>query len=142
MTIDVEFAKYKDLLLTKKCLLHLAIVRRDGTPHLTPLWFSMTPKQFEDRIICFNTAKGRVKAHLLRKGTKCSMTVVDPSNMYRYIGLEGEVEEIIEGEIAENHFKDLVQKYVESGQWRYRSPEEERLMYKVRVHRTFGSYYT
>ncbi len=81
--------KSKDLLAwEKKAFVILALVRSDGTPHVTPVWFD-----WDGTHIVINTARGRVKDKLLRKHPAVAMVVLDPANPYRYLQIRGKVAE-------------------------------------------------
>jgi nitroimidazol reductase NimA-like FMN-containing flavoprotein (pyridoxamine 5'-phosphate oxidase superfamily) len=55
---------YLDLLQEKKAFANLATVRADGSPQVTPVWVD-----YSGGLIRFNTAKGRVKARILKPGS-------------------------------------------------------------------------
>ena len=78
--------KFLDLLTTKKPLANIATIMPDGTPQVTPVWFDYTNGK-----IRINTARGRVKAKNMKVGAKVALAIVDPDNVYRYIGIRGPV---------------------------------------------------
>ena len=134
MSKDIE--KYKDLFFTKKALAHVAITRKNGTPHVTPVWFDLTEEDFKNGFLKFNSAKGRVKTNNLLVGSKVSISILDPEDAYRYIGLDGEITEIIEGKEAENHIHSLSQKY--RGKEYFDIPENQvRVKYIVKINNVF-----
>jgi PPOX class probable F420-dependent enzyme len=70
----------------KKAFAFLALVMKDGTPHVTPVWFD-----YDGTHIVVNTARGRVKDKILRKHPRVALAIPDPANPYRYIQIRGKV---------------------------------------------------
>jgi PPOX class probable F420-dependent enzyme len=82
--IPKEFA---DLLSReKKAFADLALVLRDGTPQVTPVWFD-----WDGKLIIVNTARGRVKDKVLHRKPVVALLIADPASMYRYIQIKGRV---------------------------------------------------
>ena len=83
---------YLDLLSwEKKAFAHLAIVLRDGVPHVTPVWFD-----YDGTHVIVNSAIGRVKDKVLRRSGVAAIAISDPDNPYRYIQIRGKVVEVTE----------------------------------------------
>ena len=79
--------KYQDLISDKsKAFLFLATLMPDGSPQVTPVWFST-----DGEYILINTAEGRLKDKNMKARPKVAMTIQDPVDLYRYIGIRGEV---------------------------------------------------
>lgn len=116
---------YKDL-LDKKAFAQLATVMSDGSPHVTPVWWD-----YDGNHIRINTAKGRVKDRNMRRNKKVALTIVDPDNPYRYLGVRGEVAEITE-QGADAHIDLLAKKYLGKDKYPFRQPGEVRVLYKIR----------
>jgi len=66
---------FLDLLQEKKAFAHLATVRPDGSPQVTPVWFD-----YEGGRIRVNTAKGRVKARNMKTGVPVALAIMVMSN--------------------------------------------------------------
>ena len=97
---------YLDLLSwEKRAFAHLAIVLRDGTPHVTPLWFD-----YDGKHVIVNSALGRVKDKVLRRSGVAAIAISDPENPYRYIQIRGKVVEVTENG-AREMIDHLSQKY-------------------------------
>ena len=78
---------FADLLTReKKAFAFLALVKKDGTPQVTPIWFD-----YDGTHIIINTARGRVKDKILRKRPCVALAIQDPANPYRYIQIRGKV---------------------------------------------------
>ena len=110
----------------KKAFCQLATVMSDGTPQVTPVWF-----EYDGTHVVLNSAKGRTKDKNVRKNRKVALSIQDPDNPYRYVGLRGEVVEITE-KGAEDHIDKLAKKYIGQDKYPYRGPGEVRVIYKVR----------
>jgi len=116
---------YLDLLQEKKAFANLATVRADGSPQVTPVWVD-----YNGGLIRFNTAKGRVKARILKPGSPIALAIMDPDNPYRYIQIRGRVRRIVE-QGADAHIDSLAKKYLGKDQYPFRQPGEVRLMYEI-----------
>ena len=124
---------FKDLLADEtKTFLFLATTMDDGSPQVTPVWFSTDG----DRLL-INSATGRTKDRNMRARPKVAMAIMDPKNSYRYIQLRGEVVEITE-EGAREHINALAKKY--TGEHVYSgSLDETRVTYKIKVQKVFAN---
>ena len=118
---------FKDL-LQKKAFAHLATVMPDGRPQVTPVWFDV-----DGGLIRVNSARGRVKDRNMRRNAKVALSILDPDNPYRYLGILGDVVEVTE-QGADAHIDALAHKYI--GQdYPFRQPGEARVIYKIRPER-------
>ena len=118
-------AKFQDL-FQKKAFCQLATINRDGTPQVTPVWC-----EYDGTNVIFNSAKGRIKDKNVRRNPHVALSIQDPDNPYRYLGLSGEVVEISETG-ADDHIDRLSKKYLGQDKYPYRSATEVRVIYKVR----------
>ena len=75
-------------LLEKPNFVHLALVRRDGTPHSIPVWVGL-----EDERILIGTAMGSLKSRATKRNPAVALSVVDRDNPYREANLTGRVVE-------------------------------------------------
>ena len=67
--------KYHDLLADEtKAYLFLATIMADGTPQVTPVWFST-----EENYILINTNTGRVKDRNMQARPHVAMVIQDPN---------------------------------------------------------------
>ncbi|MHA2366465.1 MAG: pyridoxamine 5'-phosphate oxidase family protein [Candidatus Hodarchaeales archaeon] len=130
---------YRDILLEKKSFVQVALVQKNGNPHVTPLWFSMSDQDFKDGLININTAHGRVKARNLKEGTKVALSIQDPDNPYKYLGLIGSIKYVIEGKEAEDHIDLLAKKYLNKDTYPYRQSGEKRIKYKITIENKYGN---
>ena len=88
-----------------KAYVFLATVMPDGSPQVTPTWFSA-----DGEYILINTAKGRVKDKNMRARPQVALVVQDPKTPYRYLQIRGRVVGITE-EGANEHINALSFKY-------------------------------
>jgi PPOX class probable F420-dependent enzyme len=79
-------------------------LREDGSPHNTVVWVDV-----EDGVPTFNTAKGRAKARHLERNPRAALTVVDPSDGYRWLAVEGPAE--VTTDDADAQIDRLAKKY-------------------------------
>jgi len=99
-------AEYHDLLKDEtKAFLFLATTMSDGSPQVTPIWFSADGEH-----ILINTAKGRVKERNMRARPRVALVIQDPATPYRYLQIRGRVDEITE-EGGDEHINALSLKY-------------------------------
>ena len=96
---------FANLLTTKKAFAHLATLMDDGTPQVTPVWID-----FDGEHVLVNSAKGRLKDKNLRARDKVGLSISDPENAYRYLGIRGRVSEITE-DGADAHIDRMAKKY-------------------------------
>lgn len=92
-------------ILHKKSFAHVATVNADGIPQVTPVWVD-----YDGEHILINSATGRKKDRNLREQPHVAISVQDPDDPYRYLGLQGVVDEITE-EGAEALIHALSRKY-------------------------------
>ena len=107
-----------------KALLYLATIMPDGTPQLSPIWFST-----DDEFILINTNEGRQKDRNMKARPQVAMVIQDPTNQDRYLGMRGEVVEFTR-EGADEHINRLSFKYY-GRPWRYRAGQR-RIIYRIK----------
>jgi len=117
--------RLKDLLARdKKAFACLALVKSDGTPQVTPIWFD-----YDGTLFIFNTSRGRVKDRIMHRHPAVAFVILDPNDSYRYLQVRGKVvEETEEG--ANDEICDLNLKYHGNRNYPLR-PGMVRVTYKV-----------
>ena len=118
-------ASHADLLTTKKAFAQLATLNPDGSPQVTPVWVD-----FDGTHVLINTAKGRVKAKNLAREPRVALSIADPDNAYRYLGIQGRVVEMTENG-GDAHIDKMAKKYLGKDRYPYRTPGEVRLIVKI-----------
>ena len=122
MTFPTDFL---DLLKDEtKALLYLATIMPDGSPHVTPVWFST-----DGEYILVNTNEGRVKDKNMKVRPRVAITIQDPNKQDRYLGARGEVVEFTK-EGADEHINQLSLKYY-GRPWKY-SESQRRIIYRIK----------
>ena len=116
--------QYMDL-VEKPAFANLATVMRDGSPHVTPVWFD-----YDGTHVRVNSAKGRVKDRNMRNNPRVALCILDPKNPYRYLEIRGRVTEISEIG-ADEHIDQLAKKYLNVDTYPHRTPTEVRVQYKI-----------
>jgi PPOX class probable F420-dependent enzyme len=112
-------------LFQKKSFAHLATVNSDGSPQVTPVWIDS-----DGRNLLVNTAKGRVKAKNLERNSRVALSIPDPDNPYRYMGIQGRVTNITE-QGADAHIDKMAKKYLDKDKYPFRQPGEVRLVVTI-----------
>ncbi len=117
--------EFLDLLTDdSKALLYLATSMSDGSPQVTPVWFNR-----EGECIVINTNEGRAKDRNMKARPKVAMTIQDPNDPYRYLGIRGEVVSYTR-EGADEHINWLSLKY--DNKPRVPKPGERRIIYRIK----------
>ncbi len=113
-------------LLAQPVFVHVAVVRSDGTPHLTPVWVDVDG----DNVV-INTALGRTKARNMQKDTVVAVSMLDPKNPYQAIAFQGTVTDVTE-DGADAHIDFLAKKYLGLDTYPNRQPGERRIKIVIR----------
>jgi PPOX class probable F420-dependent enzyme len=124
--------KFADLMSReKKAFAHLATVKKDGTPQVTPVWFD-----WDGTHLIINTSRGRVKDRLMHNRRPVAVLIVDPANHYRYLQIQGHVvAETEEG--ARAGIDDLSMKYHGTPYQNFKG--ETRVIYRILPDRVQGN---
>jgi len=116
--------EFLDLLKDEtKAFLYLATIMSDGSPQVTPVWFSA-----EDEYILINTAEGRIKDRNMKARPKVAMTIQDPQDPYRYLGVRGEVV---------SHTREGADEHINALSFKYRgtpykfTPGQKRIIFRI-----------
>lgn len=67
----------------------IGVVRADGSPHVTPIWFVLAEGPDGDEIV-FNTGADTVKGRALRRDPRLSITVDDQEPPFSYVHFAAE----------------------------------------------------
>lgn len=128
---DAKIPESHAHILESKALLHLALTLKDGTPHVSPIWFDT-----EGDLIRINSARGRLKDRVMRVRPAVAVSIVDPGNPFCYVGIRGKVVEITE-EGAASHIDGLAKKYLGHDTYRNHQPGVARVIYKIWPEKVF-----
>src|SRR5438034_1659555 len=118
-------ASHADLLqMQKPAFAQLATLNADGSPHVTPVWVD-----YDGTHVLVNTARGRMKAKNLERNPRVALSISDPQNPYRYLGIQGRVVEMTENG-ADAHIDKMARKYI-GKDYPFRAPGEVRVIVKI-----------
>jgi PPOX class probable F420-dependent enzyme len=67
---------------------HIATVRRDGQPHVKPVWFVLDGEPGAPELV-FTTGADTVKGRTLRRDGRIAVSVDDPAPPYSFVVLTG-----------------------------------------------------
>jgi PPOX class probable F420-dependent enzyme len=134
MSDDHTLSAEDQELLTGKNFAHLAVIRPDGTPHVSVTWIDTA-----DGFVLVNTAVGRVKDRYVRRDPRVSVTLHDERDPYRWIRIDGAVEDFVTGEEAERHIDELNRRYHDGEPWTS-TPGQRRVIYRIRPRRVLRRY--
>ena len=123
MAVNIP-ATHQDL-LQKPAFANLATLNPDGSPQVTPVWF-----EYDGQHIVVNTARGRVKDRNLKHEPRVALSIMDPANPYRYLGIQGRVTEMTESG-ADAGIDRLAKKYLGKDKYPWRGPNEVRVLVKI-----------
>lgn len=82
---ELDAAELRAFLLTGTRTAKVAVVRADGSPLVTPVWFLPD----EDGSIVFETARRSVKGHALSRDPRVSICVEDDEPPFGFVRLDG-----------------------------------------------------
>lgn len=112
-------------LLESDALGHLATVRANGTPHVTPLWVD-----HDGDAVLVNVRLDRVKAANMRERPDVAISVVDPRNPYRYLAITGRVVSWSEDGWRE-HMDRLARRYMKVDRYPWFFAGEQRAIFRI-----------
>ncbi|MBI4640052.1 MAG: PPOX class F420-dependent oxidoreductase [Candidatus Tectomicrobia bacterium] len=115
---------FRDL-FEKPAFASLATVMPDGSPQVTPVWCD-----FDGTYIRVNSARGRQKDRNMERNSRVALSIMDPGNPYRYLGIRGRIVEITE-DGADAHIDKLAKKYLGVDRYPNHRSEEVRVIYKI-----------
>ncbi len=116
---------HKDI-LEKPGFAHVATIGPDGAPQSNPVWY-----EWDGSHLKFSQTTTRQKIRNIERTPRVAVSITDPDNPYRYIEIRGEVE-VVEKDPEKAFIDKMAQKYLDKERYPWSSPEEERLVVKVR----------
>ncbi|MGB6593306.1 MAG: PPOX class F420-dependent oxidoreductase [Candidatus Nitrosopolaris sp.] len=107
----------------------VSTLMEDGSPQVTPTWVDI-----EDGNIIVNTAEGRVKHKNISRDPRIAICVIDQDNPYHMVTLIGKaIEQPNEG--ADEQIDKLTKKYLGVDKYPLCSPNEKRIIVKIKPER-------
>lgn len=117
-------ASHVDLLETT-ALAHVATLGPHGEPQSSPVWFG-----WDGTHVLFSQTTGRQKYRNLLKNPKVALSIVDPTNPYRYLEIRGTAIEI-EHDDGNAFIDSMASKYLGQDRYPWPQPGEVRVIVKV-----------
>jgi len=118
-------------LFSKKNLVFIATVMKDGAPQVSPVWANI-----EDGYVLVNTAEGRIKHKNVLHDPRVAVSVVSHDNPLDMTTIRGTVEEII-SDIDYSHADKLTQQYMDRPHYPFKRDDEKRIILKIKPDRVF-----
>jgi hypothetical protein len=101
-----------------------------------PTWVEL-----EDDIILINTAEGGIKHKNISRDSRVAVSVTDYNNPYNMISIRGiTIEQTNEG--ADEHIDKLAKKYQGVDKYPMRSPDEKRIIVKIKSNKVLHFLYS
>jgi len=92
-------------LIEAKNFAHIATLRKNGAPHVTPVWVD-----YDGEFVLVNTLKGRIKERNVARDPRVAIDVMDHNSPYRNVVILGRVVSVTR-EGADKHIDKLAKKY-------------------------------
>jgi len=121
---DVELSAVEREFLQNPYVGIVTTLHPDGSPQSTVVWVDV-----DDEGPSINTAYGRVKPRNLEKDGRISLVVVDPSDAYRWVKINGNATLVAEG--ADAQIDRLSKKYTGIDVYGNRQPGEKRVTVRI-----------
>jgi PPOX class probable F420-dependent enzyme len=101
-------------------------LRKDGSPHSTPVWIDTDGEN-----VLFNTSVGRAKERHLRRDPRVSVVVLPAADQQSgYVSVTGTAEISEDG--AVEHINKLAKKYVGLDEYPWLQPGEQRVIVTIK----------
>ena len=123
--------KKAEKLFSKKNLVFIATVMKDGSPQISPVWAN-----YEDGYILVNTAEGRIKHKNVLRDPRVAVSVVSKNNPLDMTTIRGTVEELIP-DYDYLHADKLTQQYMGREHYPFKRDGEKRIILKIKPIKVF-----
>jgi PPOX class probable F420-dependent enzyme len=104
---------------------------KDGSPQVTPTRIDIDK---DGNSILINTAEGRIKHKNVSRDPRVAISISDQNNSYNMVLIRGRVIEQIKDGADEDR---LAKKYLGMDKYPYRTPNEKRVILKIKPERIF-----
>ena len=122
-------ASHADL-LESTALAHIATIGPDGAPQNNPVWFG-----WDGTHLKISQTTTRQKYQNVQRDPNIAVSVVDPSNPYRYLEIRGIVERI-DPDPEKAFIDEMAKKYMGVDKYPWNQPGDERVVLFVRPRHT------
>lgn len=121
--------KYADL-LDSTALAHVATIGPNGAPQVNPVWFG-----WDGTYMRFSQTKTRQKFQNVQREPRIALSIVDPTNPYRYLEVRGRVVNI-EEDPDRAFINSMAKKYIGQDVYPWHQPGDERVVVVIEPERT------
>lgn len=121
--------KYIDL-LESNALAHVATIGPKGEPQVNPVWFG-----WDGEHLRFSQTTGRQKYRNLQTEPRIALSIVDPSNPFRYLEVRGRVV-TVEPDPDLAFINSMAKKYIGLDTYPNHQPGDERVVIVVEPEHT------
>jgi len=104
---------------------HVATMGPEGEPQSSPVWFD-----WDGTHIKFSLTTGRQKYRNLQGDKRIAMSIIDPSDAYRYLEIRGELEEV-EPDPEIDFISRMAKKYIDKDRYPWHREGDERMIMKI-----------
>jgi PPOX class probable F420-dependent enzyme len=108
-----------------KAFAHVATMGPEGEPQSSPVWFD-----WDGTHIKFSLTTGRQKYRNLQGDKRIAMSIIDPSDAYRYLEIRGELEEV-EPDPEIDFISRMAKKYIDKDRYPWHKEGDERMIMKI-----------
>jgi PPOX class probable F420-dependent enzyme len=120
-----EIAGRSRVLIEDKNFCFVATLRRDGTPHVVPVWVDV-----DDDHVLLNSARGRDWPCNAERDPRVTLAIQNRENPYEYTSVRGRVVAVTE-DGADAHIDKLAKKYLGQDTYPFRAPGERRMILRI-----------
>jgi len=120
-----EIPKKVKELIDDKNIAHLATLKNNGSPHVTPVWIDRV-----DNTILINVSENRLKLKNMKNDKRIALSIVNHNDSYEWASIIGEVIDITNIN-ADIHLDKLSQKYLGLSQFPWKQKGEIRIIVKI-----------
>jgi len=120
-----EIPKKVKELIDDKNIAHLATLKNNGSPHVTPVWIDRV-----DNTILVNVSENRLKLKNMKNDKRIALSIVNHNDSYEWASIIGEVIDITNMN-ADVHLDKLSQKYLGLSQFPWKQKGEIRIIVKI-----------
>ena len=118
-------------LFSKKNLVFIATIMKDGSPQLSPVWAN-----YEDGFILVNTAEGRIKHKNILRDPRVAVSVTSNDDPLDMTTIRGTVIEII-SDSEYSHADKLTEQYMGRKHYPFKQDGDKRIIFKIKPERVF-----
>jgi PPOX class probable F420-dependent enzyme len=115
-----------------KSFAHIATIGPSGEPQSSPVWF-----EWDGTNIKFSLTTQRQKYRNLDRDGRVALSVIDPTNAYRYIEIRG-VLDGVEPDPDIDFISRMAKKYIGKDRYPWHQEGDERVVVKVRPTKVSG----